>query len=108
MYEGPSSPGLTLLHLGAQFPAVSLCAGLVGAYIYVTPATDLPAQLPAGVEAIKLYDGLTGRYMTLAELGRENLDPNTYVAHKGESPRRCYVTEGRDGQCVCETIPATK
>ena len=109
MYEGPTSPGLTLLHIGAQFPALTVCAGLAaGAYIFVTPRTDPPAALPDSVEATKLYDGVTGKFLTLADLAKENLDPDTYVSPKGLQTKRCYVVYDDDGQCHCQEIPFTK
>lgn len=108
MYDGPQSPALAVAHIAVQNPLAALCVGLaVGTYLYVTPATELPVQLPSGVEATRLYDGLTGQYMTLADLAKENLDPDTYVAHKGTT-KRCYVTEGPNGSCICEEIPQTK
>ncbi len=110
MYEGPTSPGLTLMHIGAQFPALALCAGLAaGAYVFVTPATELPAPLPNGdVTPTKLYDGVTGQWMTLGDLARENLDPDHYDSMKGAPTKRCYVVYETDGQCVCEEIRPTK
>lgn len=108
MYEGPSSPGLTLLHIGAQFPAVTLCAGLVaGAYVFVTPSTELPTQLPNDVTPTKLYDGVSGQYLTLRDLANENLDPDKYVSPKGMKTKRCYVVYNTDGQCHCQELPVT-
>lgn len=109
MYDGPGSPALAVAHIAAQNPLASLCVGVaVGTYIFVTPATNLPTQLPSEVTATQLYDGVTGQYMTLGDLSRENLDPDHYDSMKGAATKRCYVVENRDGQCVCQEVRPSK
>lgn len=109
MYDGPQSGGLALLHIAAQQPLIAACVGIaVGTYIMVTPRTDLPVNLPSEVEATRLYDGVTGQYLTLADLAQEHLDPNTYDSMKGAPTKRCYVVENTNGQCVCEEIKPSK
>lgn len=99
MYDGPQSPALVLLHGAMQQPLAAACVGLaVGAFVLVTPSTELPVALPnevpVGTQA--LYDGAADSY----------IDIDKYDFIKGDVLKQCntvvYEDGAGNGVCVCE------